>query len=427
LRLDIPLLPGEAVTTAGIRTAGGRAQVALDPGVRQIQWQSTLATQPELRLEAESSGLFREVWMLDVSPIWHVDFAGIPVVHQPSATAARVRQWRPWPGESVALRISRPSGIEGRTATIDSSTLSVTPGLRATDSTLAASLRSSRGGEHSFQLPDGAELRSVSINGAVQPIRQEGGTVVVPLVPGTQQIAIAWREPVGIAWRTATPVVDLGMESVNASIEIQVPQSRWIFLTGGPRLGPAVLFWSYAVVLVLIAFALGRIPGTPLRFRHWLLLGLGLTQVPIVAAAVVVMWLLALGARKSAGHRIPGRWFDLAQIALVGLTVMALTSLIVSIQTGLLGLPEMQISGNGSTSHHLRWYQDRVDATLPQAWVISVPLLVYRITMLAWALWLAQALLRWLRWGWECFTHGELWRPLRTATSETPPEPKPNL
>jgi hypothetical protein len=33
--------------------------------------------------------------------------------------------------------------------------------------------------------------------------------------------------------------------------------------------------------------------------------------------------------------------------------------------------------------------------------------------MLAWALWLAQALLRWLRWGWLCFTSGELWRPLR--------------
>jgi len=33
------------------------------------------------------------------------------------------------------------------------------------------------------------------------------------------------------------------------------------------------------------------------------------------------------------------------------------------------------------------------------AWVISVPLLVYRLAMLAWALWLALALLRWLRWG----------------------------
>jgi hypothetical protein len=89
----------------------------------------------------------------------------------------------------------------------------------------------------------------------------------------------------------------------------------------------------------------------------------------------------------------------------------------VSVRTGLLGLPEMQIAGNGSSGSLLRWYQDRADALLPQAWVLSVPLLVYRIAMLAWALWLAQALLRWLRWGWECFSHGELWRPLRPPRS----------
>jgi len=37
---------------------------------------------------------------------------------------------------------------------------------------------------------------------------------------------------------------------------------------------------------------------------------------------------------------------------------------------------------------------------------------VYRVAMLAWALWLALALLRWLRWGWTCFSEGGLWHPL---------------
>lgn len=36
----------------------------------------------------------------------------------------------------------------------------------------------------------------------------------------------------------------------------------------------------------------------------------------------------------------------------------------------------------------------------------------YRIAMLAWALWLALALLRWLRWGWSCFSHDGIWRPI---------------
>jgi len=84
-----------------------------------------------------------------------------------------------------------------------------------------------------------------------------------------------------------------------------------------------------------------------------------------------------------------------------------------SIQQGLLGTPEMQIAGNGSSAHVLRWYQDRIAATPPGGWLLSVPLLVYRLAMLVWALWIAQALVGWLRWGWSCFSHGEIWRPIR--------------
>ena len=59
-------------------------------------------------------------------------------------------------------------------------------------------------------------------------------------------------------------------------------------LAAGPRLGPAVLFWSYFVVIILAGPGLGRIPWTPLKTRHWLLLGLGLTQVHPLAAIMKV-------------------------------------------------------------------------------------------------------------------------------------------
>jgi hypothetical protein len=53
--------------------------------------------------------------------------------------------------------------------------------------------------------------------------------------------------------------------------------------------------------------------------------------------------------------------------------------------------------------------------------VVSVPLFCYRLAMLGWALWLAQALLRWLKWGWGCFTEGGIWRPLRKEKPAAPP------
>jgi hypothetical protein len=37
-------------------------------------------------------------------------------------------------------------------------------------------------------------------------------------------------------------------------------------------------------------------------------------------------------------------------------------------------------------------------------------MLAYRGAMLAWALWLAVSLLRWLRWGWISFSEGGIWK-----------------
>ena len=70
----------------------------------------------------------------------------------------------------------------------------------------------------------------------------------------------------------------------------------------------------------------------------------------------------------------------------------------------------MQIAGNGSTAANLQWYLDRSLSELPRVWVISVPVLVYRGLMLAWALWLAIRLLAWLRWGWQSLSEPVLWR-----------------
>jgi len=197
-----------------------------------------------------------------------------------------------------------------------------------------------------------------------------------------------------------------------------VPQDRWILLLGGPRVGPAILFWGVVIALALIAFALVRSGVTPLRWRHWLLLGLGLTQAPLEMSVIVVGWLLALGLRAKFSDRYTGnRLFNFGQVVLALWTLAALVSLFWAVQQGLLGAPEMQIAGNGSSASSLHWYQDRTAAQLPGAWVLSVPLLVYKLLMLAWALWLAYALLKWLHWGWLSFSDGGYWRRLQLRGS----------
>jgi hypothetical protein len=324
--------------------------------------------------------------------------------------------------------VERPEGAGGDTLTVDRSQLRFAPGLRATDVQLELSLRSSQGGQHFVTLPEGAELTQMTLDGVVQPLRQEARRVPIAVAPGAHHATLGWREPKGISPWFRGSDVDLGAASVNAHVEVAVPEGRWVLFVGGPRLGPTVLFWPILLVVFALAAGLGRIPWTPLRTHHWLLLGLGLTQAPLPAAAIVVVWLLALGfrGRLSESERTrSAAAFDLLQATLALLSLAALASLVFAIQKGLLGAPVMQIAGNGSDAGLLRWYQDRSAALLPTPWMLSLSLWFYRLTMLAWSLWVAQALVGWLRWGWQQWSTGGIWLPLRRPRPPVTDPPLP--
>jgi hypothetical protein len=275
-------------------------------------------------------------------------------------------------------------------------------------------------------LPEGAELESLAINGTEQPVRQEGRKVTVALVPGQQRIVLTWRETTGISASFSTPTVDLGAPSVNATTAIAVPGGRWILWAGGPRVGPAVLFWGLMLVLLFVSMALAQSRSTPMKAWQWFLLSIGLSQVSVIAGAVFVGWLFAMGWRgRQNDERLSPSVFNMRQMLLAAWTFAALVILGISLYQGLLGQPEMQIAGNGSTPSTLRWFSDRSGAVLPHAELVSVPLMVYRGAMLGWALWIALALLRWLRWGWVQFSTGGVWKKNPPRPRSTPMGPPP--
>jgi len=416
--VEVPLLPGEAVTTPDVRVVDGKVWLDLGAGEMERSWRSTLPQTGQIRLVAAESSLWAETWSVDTSPIWHLEASGIVSIHDAGAAGNRVRRWRPWPGESVELTLTRPAPVPGRTLTVDSAELSVSPGLRSTDFHLTLSLRSARAGEHSLTLPEGAELQGVAIGGTEQPIRQEGLDVTLPVSPGAQEVKLFWRQSAGVGTRLVSPAIDLGAPAVNATVRVEMPVDRWTLFTFGPPLGPTVLFWGLLVVFLFAALGLGRLRLTPLAWHQWFLLSLGLTQVPVLVALLVVAWLLLLGWRRDHAMGLSPRAFNGLQVLIVLATLAGLASLLFSIQRGLLGLPEMQIDGHGSSAHMLRWFQDISTDGMPQVTVLSVPLFVYRAAMLLWALWLARALLTWLPWGWESFAQGGLWQPRRPKPTQ---------
>jgi hypothetical protein len=135
---------------------------------------------------------------------------------------------------------------------------------------------------------------------------------------------------------------------------------------------------------------------------------------------VVVAFVFALVWR---GRRPPqGAWaFDGLQLLLAVWALVSLGLLYVAIHQGLLFRPDMQVAGNGSTDTVLRWYADRVSGETPPTGVLSLPLWLYRVGMLLWALWLAAALVRGVAPAWRAFTEGGLWRKIPTR----PRSPKP--
>ena len=425
------LLAGEQVLTPGAKTEEGKVLLSFDADQPEFNWNSRLERGDTLTLTAPPLADRAEVWRVTSSPMWHTQFSGVPEVQsQESQGGYWTHEFHPLPGEVLTVKVTRPEAVEGRSFAIDSVSVASNAGTRALDTTLTLAMRSTQGGEHVLSLPDGAEVLSVSKNGQNLNLRPREGKLSLPLTPGMQSFQLQLRQSRDLSLITRMPAFDLGVPAANVSLQLGLPADRWVLFVGGPAVGPAVLYWGELIVMILVAWALARLRRTPLRLQHWLLLGFGFSTFSWAALLLVVAWLFALDWRQRwAGPKNEGI-FNLAQVGLVLLTLLALLCLVASIPFGLLGQPDMHIAGNGSSAFQLRWFADQVTQISPTASAVTLPLWAYKLTMLAWALWLANALIGWLRWGFAAWSAGGYWRnsprkapvAAQPAATETKPD-----
>jgi hypothetical protein len=414
--LRVPLLPGENVLSSNLLVQDGYLEVRLGAHERSFTWESELPISPKLQLATRTSDSWVERWHLVASPVWNVVLSGLAPVFQ-AQQSDLVPVWHPWPGETAELAISRPEAVSGATVTVHRAHHTVTLGSRQRTSDLKIDLQSSLGEDFLVGLPAKAEITSLTHNGTAIPVRKDGSNLIIPLRPGEQTILLQWKTNVSLDFHARADEVRLPVESANLTTVLKVPENRWLLWTHGPLRGPAVRLWGILICSLLIAGVLSRLALSPLRASEWVLLALGLTQVHLAAALVVVGWFFLLAARgRDAFQRWPKWRYDLAQVGLILLSFTMMAVLINVVASGLLGHPEMFILGNGSTRTVLQWYQARVENVLPQPGCFSVSIWWYRFFMLAWALWLAASLIRWLKWGWQQFSIGGVFRP-------APPKP----
>jgi len=421
--VTLPLLPGEHPLGDDVLVKDGRISITFNANSGAVRWSSRLDHATTLTLTAPALGERAEVWAIHAAPMWHVDAKGVP-----TSASDEGLLYQPLPGESLQLAFSEPVAIAGDSLAFDGVQVSSRTGERATETTLELRARSTRGGEHAIGLPAGAELLDASRDDAPVNLAVRDGKLSLPLLPGEHDYTLRLREPHGVAARTRTPMFALHAPAANVDLALQLPQDRWVLWTWGPTTGPAVLYWSQLVVLLFAAWLLARYAPTPLRFRHWLLLGLGFSAFAWSAYALVVVWLILLGlrARSTPSEQLGSTKFNLIQLGLALLTLLALVVLIGAVPKGLLGLPDMHVAGNASDAWNLRWFADQSADALPGGGVFSVSLWVYKLAMLAWALWLAWSLIDWLRRAFDAWTRGGYWRKPAPKPGAAPPQLPPS-
>ncbi len=426
IALQVPLLEGEQVLSVDdSKIKDGKMAVSLSAIQSSFTWESRLSVAPAIDLKAEDTNRWVETWGVNASPVWHVEADEGTGVYE-SGDSANKLLWKPWPGESLTLHIARPKAIPGPTVTVNKVSRMVSVGSRMRKTILNMDVVSSLGQDFSMILPEGLKVETIKRGTSALPIQRKDKLLTLPLLPGKQHIQINLKESKTMGILTRTAPIKLAVEGANIETGIGMPRDRWPLLVGGPAQGPAIRFWSVFLLMIVLALILGAIPGSPLSRWEWILLGIGLTQGGLTESIFIVGWLFLLAFRGSERSRdLSDVTFDFFQLGLVALTCIALGILLSIVYAGLMGRPEMYIVGNGSSMDYLRWYQDFSEGKLPGVWVLSISIWFYRFLMLAWALWLAHSLIKWLGWAWRQFSFEGLWRKFQFHRKAKKPEAIP--
>ena len=417
LSVEIPLVAGESVLTPGSRCATARRRSSVSGPARIARsWRSGLARAETIELRARGSVARSEVWSFVVNPQWNVSFEGFPPVLPEDVDApVWVFRFMPRPGEKLIAQVTRPKAAKRHDARDRLVRASTRPSASARRTPRSSSIIAARrAGVTSSSCPRGARHRSDLRRTPVQ-LRPEKGELPLALTPGAHSVEITWEESRDVGLRTHP--LDGGPALARRATSHQVvtlPESRWsrCLRVAGRRTGDALLGRARGV-------RRRRVAARPLAALAAALLRMAAAR-PRTFHAVVVRVLADRGVadRRCAGAQTGGRArscravrFNAVQVLLALFTLFTIATLVFSgIRNGLLSSPDMGVAGTGSYGNSSAGSRIRPRGRSKRRASICVPMWVYRALFFAWASWMAFALVRWLRWAFNAWKSGGLWK-----------------
>lgn len=404
----IPLLPNEQVTTASMSVEGEHMVVNLRANQGSITWESKLIVDSTITLSAPPIAERTERWSIVGSDFWSYDYEGIVPIDEGDNHTMFV----PRSNEVLQVDVQQTQPVPGESITISNVNAFHEVGSQSTSTDLKLFILASQPGDIEITLPENANIESLMFGEEFQSL-PSNNVVLVPVQPGNHLYTLNWKTDRGISLAYSPPSASLSQPAVNTSTDIQLPENRWILWLAGSSLGTTVAFWSVLVGVLLAAVVVSKIPSFALSTRDAVILAGGASLVDLKVLVVVGIWFLAIWFKSRTKEEIVRPWlYRLEQLVLTGITLLVLYVLVSTIVTALTNDPNMYIVSAKYYNDWFTWFSDEITGEVPSPWILSVPMWVYLVLILAWVMWLVFTLLKWMRAWWESLKTPVLWVPI---------------
>ena len=404
----IPLLPNEQVTTAGLSVEDEHMVVTLKANQGRIMWESKLQADSTITLSAPSIAERTERWSIVGSDFWSYDYEGVVPIDEGDNHTMFV----PRSNEVLQINVQQTQPVPGESMTISSVYALHTVDSQSTTTDLALLIIASQPGYMEITLPEDASIESIVFAGDFQSL-PTNNVVLLPVQPGNHHYELKWKTDRGASLAYSPPTASFSLPAVNTTTDVQLPEKRWILWLAGSSLGSTVAFWSVLVGVVLAAVVISKVPRLALSTRDAVILAAGASLVDLKMLVYVGIWFLAIWFKSRTKEEITRPWlYRLGQLVLSGITLLVLYVLVSTIVAALTNDPNMYIVSTDHNNTWFTWFSDEIDSTVPSPWILSVPMWVYFVLILAWVMWLVFTLLQWMRTWWESLKTPVLWVPV---------------
>ncbi len=397
----VPLMQGENSSSANLPVENGAIVIGFAAGQRAASFTSSIANPSEFTLKASPEGMVFDEWSVRCKDYVQCDSEGLAPTKR-IIDGQNALLFMPFKGESITLRSKLLESAKGEHMTIDNLSHTNSWGETTLKGKVELSVRATKQAPLILSFADSGLMIDAALVDNVSESRKFSPESVSLLIePGAHRVTVDYSKPFQPNTVEYVPALTVNFQAGNITTVVRPSPSRWILWVGGGSWGPAGVFWSKLIVIVILVLVVKIGARVAFSWFTLVVLAVAVSFMPTMFQAIPVLWVVYLSTPKirEVIHRYLGA--RQLQILVSGLAIASVVLLYLVIRVGLLGEPPSLITGNGSNSSMLRWFADfvalRDGARMPTPWIVSLPMTYWRTVTLLLSVALVFLGLKWIR------------------------------